>query len=70
MVHKHTEKHKYHKIHFSGFMTFHTISNKFCIICYYAYFGLFMQISLVDYSTYLHSSYKLVAHFVLSLDLF
>ena len=52
-------------------MTFFTpISNKFCIICcYYVCFGLLRQI-LWQVILLTYMSYKLVAHFNLSLDLF
>ena len=54
--HKHTERQMWENSLFSqASWHFTPISSKFCIICcYYVCFGLLMQISLADYSAYLH----------------
>ena len=56
MARKHTERQIWENSLFNqASWLFTPISNKFCIICcYYVCFGLLMQISLADYSAYLH----------------
>ena len=55
-AHKHTERQMWENSLFSqASWHFTPISSKFCIICcYYVCFGLLMQISLANYSAYLH----------------
>ena len=56
MARKHTERQMWENSLFNqASWRFKPISSKFCRICYYyVCFGLLMQISLADYSAYLH----------------
>ena len=73
MAHKHTKRHKCDKTHFSvrppDFLHLSPINSALLlyVVTDYVCFGLLTQISLADYSAYLH---ELVADFDLSLDLF
>ena len=51
---------------------FTPLSNQFCVIyCYYAWFGLLMQISLADYSAYLYGiTNTYIRSILVSIDLF